>query len=199
VHTSEPVQSLATAHPGIELLTEPALKGKIAIARPSAGTTGGYVAALYVLWGQDRFTSFLQKLHDNEVKLVGGNSVVADMVGSGTLLAGLTDNDDAASALANGGKLRAILPDQAPGAQGTLLIPTTVALVKGSQHAEAARRLIDALLAAETEQQMQAVKFTLGSVRDAPDHLKPMEVDYTAAARALPGVVRQSLQILEGR
>ncbi|MDB5302008.1 MAG: iron transporter substrate-binding protein, partial [Phycisphaerales bacterium] len=31
-------------------LLRPDLKGRVAIARPTAGTTGGHVAALYVLW-----------------------------------------------------------------------------------------------------------------------------------------------------
>ena len=35
-------------------LIRPELKGQIAIARPTAGTTGGHVAALYELWGKSR-------------------------------------------------------------------------------------------------------------------------------------------------
>src|SRR5262245_57405166 len=59
----------------LEQLTDPLLKGKIAIARPTAGTTGGHVAALYSLWGDAKADEFFRKLHANECKLLGGNSV----------------------------------------------------------------------------------------------------------------------------
>ena len=46
--------------------------------------------------------------------VVGGNSVVAQLVGQGTLLIGLTDNDDVDAAAAEGGKIAMVLPDQQP-------------------------------------------------------------------------------------
>src|SRR5205814_7391907 len=83
----------ATPVDSIEKLSDSALKGKIAMARPTAGTTGGHVAALYVLWGKYKAAAYFRSLHDNEIKLVGGNSVVADSVGGGLFITGLTDND----------------------------------------------------------------------------------------------------------
>jgi ABC-type Fe3+ transport system substrate-binding protein len=44
-------------------LTEPLLQGKIAMARPTAGTTGGHVAALYVAWGDEKASEYFKKLH----------------------------------------------------------------------------------------------------------------------------------------
>src|SRR5581483_11500251 len=35
-------------------LTDPRLKGKIAISRPTAGATGAHLAALYVVWGPQK-------------------------------------------------------------------------------------------------------------------------------------------------
>lgn len=117
---------------GLADLTNPALKDHVALARPTAGTTGGHVAALYVLWGDERANRYFRDLHDNGVKLLGGNSVVADSVGQGTVWAGLTDNDDADAAIKEGGKLDAFPADQdGPDAKGTLVIPCSVALVTG--------------------------------------------------------------------
>src|SRR5688500_231669 len=77
-------------------LLDPKYRGRVGIARPTAGTTGSHFAALYVLWGRDRFTDFLTRLKANDVKLLGGNGPVAEAVGRGDLLIGLTDNDDVA-------------------------------------------------------------------------------------------------------
>jgi iron(III) transport system substrate-binding protein len=182
----------------LETLTLPALRGKVAIARPTAGTTGGHVSALYVLWGKDRFADYLKRLKANDVKMLGGNGPVAEAVGSGGLEAGLTDNDDVASVLRDGGRIVAFPPDQ--DTTGTLAIPTTVALVKGSQQPDAAKKLIDYLLSPQVEQKLIEVKFAGGSVRgDASAKLRTMDVDYAAAAHALPDAVKLAMTILEGR
>src|SRR6185295_8706130 len=59
---------------GLADLTNPALKGKIAMARPGAGTTGGHVAAMYLHWGDEKAAAFFRSLRANEIKLLGGNS-----------------------------------------------------------------------------------------------------------------------------
>jgi iron(III) transport system substrate-binding protein len=181
----------------LETLTLPALRGKVAIARPTAGTTGGHISALYVLWGRDRFADYMQRLKANDVKMLGGNGPVAEAVGGGGIEAGLTDNDDVASVQRDGGKIVAHPPDQ--DTSGTLAIPTTVALVNGSQQPDAAKKLIDYLLSPEVERRLIEVKFAGGSVRDGSGKLRTMDVDYAAAARALPDAVKLAMTILEGR
>lgn len=181
---------------GIEGLKDPSLKGAIAMARPTAGTTGGHVAALFVLWGEDRALQFFRDLRANEIKLLGGNGAVAESIGRGQLRAGLTDNDDCAAVLREGAKLEMVLPDQ--DSQGTLMVPTTVGLVTGSKNMAAGRKLVDYLLSAQVEQALADAKFTGWSVRQAAD-VKAMQVDYREVARALPGAVRRATAILEGR
>jgi iron(III) transport system substrate-binding protein len=179
-------------------LASPALKERIAMARPSAGTTGGHVAALYVLWGDDVARKYFRDLRGNGVKLLGGNSVVAQSVADGTITAGLTDNDDVAAAQANGGKLEAVLPDQP--AFGTLMIPTTVGLVTGAKHADAGKQLVDYLLSADVERALLERKFVGWSVRDvAGGKVKAMDVNLGEVARRMPGAVREATAILEGR
>ena len=180
-------------------LLDPTLKGRVAMAHPSAGTTTGHVAALYVLWGRDEARKFLRDLRANDVKLLGGNSVVAEKVADGTVWAGLTDNDDVESATKQGGRLEAVLPDQS--GEGTLTIPTTVALVKGSPHPDAAKKLIDYLLSAEVEQKLIDVGFARYSVRAAEGEssMKPMNVDYREVAKVLKQAAQEATDILEGR
>jgi iron(III) transport system substrate-binding protein len=180
-------------------LLRPELKGRISLARPTAGTTGGHVAALYALWGKDRAEQFFRGLHDDGVKLVGGNSMVAELVARGDLSAGLCDNDDAADASANVGKLEMVLPDQGESDDGTLAMPCTVGLVARCPHPQAAKRLIDFLLSKQVDQKLIDAKFAWCSTRDASGHGKFMSVDYGDVARTMPIAIRSATAILEGR
>ena len=49
------------------------------------------MAVLYTALGRQKFEKYLNDLKYNQVRLVGGNSIVAELVGSGQMLAGLTD------------------------------------------------------------------------------------------------------------
>lgn len=202
------VVALAEADPdvppgliGIGGMLDPKLKGRIAMARPTAGTTGGHVAALYTYWGEERADEFFRRLRENGVKLLGGNAIVAQQVAAGLLSAGLTDNDDCdAAAAAMPGKIRTLVPDQGPDAMGTLTIPTTVALVAGRPgDRSAAERLVEYLVSAEVEQALIERRFARYSVR-APDRdIRALPVDYAEVARRLPEAVRRATAILEGR
>jgi iron(III) transport system substrate-binding protein len=183
----------------LEDLADARLRGRIAMARPTAGTTGGHVAAMYVLWGEDRANRYFRSLHENGIRLLGGNAQVADQTGHGVILAGLTDNDDVAASLREGGRLRQVLPDQET--YGTLTIPTTVGLVAGGSNPDGARQLIDYLLSPEVEQQLIAMGFAGYSVRDdaGEQAVRSMEIDYREAARIMPQAIRTATAILEGR
>lgn len=182
----------------IEELTNPAFKGRIAMARPTAGTTGSHVAALYVLWGDERADAFFRKLRGNEIALLGGNGPVAESVGQGHFVAGLTDNDDIAAARRGGGALRPVIPDQ--GTFGTLALPTTVGLVSGARNVEAARHFIDYLVTRQVENALMEAKFAGWSVRGDDDKaIMAMQIDYAAVAEKMPEAVRRSTAILEGR
>ena len=180
-------------------LLRPDLKGKIAIARPTAGTTGGHIAALYVLWGKERAEQYLRVLHDNGVKLLGGNSVVAESVARGDLLAGLCDNDDYSDSSTNVGKLAGVLPDQGPDDDGTLAMPCTAGLVANCPHPELAKKLIDYLLSAQTDRNLIDAHFAWCSTRDTSGKGKFMKIDYPVVARAMPLAIREGTAILEGR
>ena len=179
-------------------LLRPEFKDHIAIARPTAGTTGGHVAALYSLWGRDRADAFFRGLRDNHVKLLGGNSVVAESIARGQLWAGLCDNDDAADAGSSIGKLETTLPDQGDHDDGTLAMPCTVGLVAGAPHSDAAKKLIDFLLSPQVDRALIDRKFAWCSTRDTSGKGRFMNVDYQAVARQMPQAVRRATNILEG-
>jgi iron(III) transport system substrate-binding protein len=124
---------------------------KLGIAYPLFGTTATHAAALYALWGPERGLAFFQALAKRKIRVLAGNSVVKDKVASGELLFGLTDSDDAARAIEGGAPVRVVVPDQGVGETGTLLIPNTVALVKGGPHPDVGRIMIDYLASREVE------------------------------------------------
>ena len=182
-------------------LTDPTFKGQIAMAHPGTGTVGGHVAALYVLWGDDKANTFFRALKANDIHLLGGNSDVANAVGAGTLQLGLTDNDDADNALQEGGHLEAVIPDQSDTGIGTLAIPCSVALVKNAKHPEAARKLIDYLLSREVEQKLLDTKFAKFSVftPEVGVQVKWMQVDYIQVGKSLPRAIAAAKAALEDR
>jgi iron(III) transport system substrate-binding protein len=180
-------------------LSDPSLRAKVCMARPVAGTTKGHMASLYTIMGRETFEQYLKGLRDNQIKLLGGNSVVAEMVGRGQLLAGLTDNDDIAAASREGGKLEMILPDQKPDQMGALAIPCTVGLVAGAPHEANAKKLVDYLLSQTVEFQLIDARFARYSVYNPPPGVKFMQIDYPAAANNMKQAVELALTILEGR
>ena len=184
----------------IEALTDPALRGRIGIASPVAGTTGGHVAALYALWGRNRADAYFRALHANEARVLGGNSVVAAGVADGTLLAGLTDNDDVEAAARAGGSIVMRLPDQGADGIGTLTIPCTVGVVADAKHPSAARKLVDFLLSEEVERRLIEARFGQYSVRSEQSAaVKTMAIRYEDAAELLPWATTRARALLEGR
>ena len=137
---------------GVGDLGDPRFRGMAAMAKPVAGTTLTHVAALGALLGSDGMRGLLEAVARNGTKIVAGNSIAKDLVVEGEAAFCLTDSDDAAKGMAEDRRLSVVVPDQGEGAPGAVLIPGTVALVKGAPHREEARKLIDFLLSAEAEE-----------------------------------------------
>ena len=70
-------------------------------------------------------------------------------VAAGKLAFGLTDTDDAIVEIERGMPVAIVYPDQGDGESGSLLIPNTLAIIKGGPHPERARELLKYLLTAE--------------------------------------------------
>lgn len=132
-------------------LTEPRWRGKAAMAKPLAGTTATHAACLFAAWGPERAKAFFRKLKENEVQIVSGNKQVAISVGLGQAAFGLTDTDDVLGEIEAGRPVAMIYPDQGLQGLGTLVIPNTVAIIRGCPHPEYARRFVEYLLRPEVE------------------------------------------------
>ena len=130
-------------------LADPAWRGRTAIAKPLFGTTASHVAALFATWGDERATTWLDTLRDNEVQIQSGNKGCARGVAEGSIAFALTDTDDAIIEREAGYPVAIVYPDQDDG--GTLFLPNTVARVRGAPHPDEALLLIEYLLSPEVE------------------------------------------------
>jgi iron(III) transport system substrate-binding protein len=143
--------SLATAPHSLLELTNAVWRGKVALAYPQFGTTATHFHALRQYWGDNLWNSWCHQLAANRPRLVDGNSVVVNMVAQGEAWLGLTDSDDIAAGQREGLPVLAL-----PMNEETLLIPNTVAVIRGGPHPDSAERLFNYLQKPEVAQQLMA-------------------------------------------
>lgn len=174
-------------------LARPEWKGEGAIANPLFGTTTMHVAALAARWGEEEARVFLDGLRENGVRIASSNGEVRRLVVAGEVTVGLTDTDDAHEAAASGAPVEVVYPDQEPGGLGALVMPTTVAQIRGGPHPGEAKELIDHLLSPQAEaylaghgahMPLQPGVETPPDVRSASE-IRAMQVDYAEVAEVL--------------
>ena len=141
-----------------EDLSSPKFAGITAIANPLFGTTRGHLAAMFALWGDQRGRAFLTGLRDHGAFVADGNSASVRAVIAGRVRIAATDTDDVwvaqKRASLPGGPASLDLRYLDMGDGGTLLIPCSVALVKGGPNGDKARHLVDYLVSAEVERML---------------------------------------------
>lgn len=153
VLTFDPTRTVREEVPASwEALAEPRFAKRTAFANPLFGTTRGHVAAMFALWGSQRGRAFLTRLRDNGGYIADSNGATVRAVIGGRADLAATDTDDVWVAQRSGASLDLVYPDMGDG--GTLLIPCSVAIVKGSRNLETARKLVDFLVSAEVERML---------------------------------------------
>ena len=174
-------------------LARPEFRGRVGIAKPLFGTTASHVACLFVSLGEEPAKAFLAGLKANDVRILGGNKGCATDVSAGRLAFALTDTDDAIIEVEAGRPVTIVYPDSGADQIGTLLIPNTLALVKGGPNPEGGRKLIEYLLSPGVEEaladgpsaQIPLNRRSKVSPRVCdPKRMKTMKVDFAAAAEA---------------
>lgn len=137
-------------------LFDPQWKGKVAMARPLAGTTNTHMTALYLTLGEAEARRYVETAAkaaaDGSLNLATGNAHVMKIVSEGQAAFGWTDTDDYNVAREKGHPVAAVYPDR--GALGTLLIPNTICILKAAPHVDAARRFVDWTLRPEIEAEL---------------------------------------------
>jgi len=177
--------SLTAAPHSLLELTNAAWRGKVALAYPQFGTTATHFHALRQHWGDERWRAWCRALAANKLLLVDGNSVVVKMVGRGEAWIGLTDSDDVAAGQQEGLPLAPL-----PLTEEMLLIPNTVAVVRGAPHPEAAQGLFEYLQRRDVAQQLVAAHALEGL--SASEVTTPtLKVNWDALLRDLEGTTAE--------
>jgi iron(III) transport system substrate-binding protein len=173
-------------------------RGRVVMAKPQFGTSATQAACLFAVLGPERTRAYYRGLKANGLHLAPGNKQVAQWVGRGRTdlgrpaAVGVTDTDDALAEVAAGRPVVVVYPD-ARGRLGTLFIPNTLAILKGAPNPDGARKLVDFLLAPDTEARLAAapsyqvplnpkVKVKLPAGLQAPGTVKAMRVEWGEAA-----------------
>lgn len=181
---------------GLLDLTDPRWKDRVVMAKPNFGTSATQAACLFEVLGPEKAKQFYLDLKKNGVNIVPGNKQVADGVSEGRFAVGITDTDDAIGEVSAGKPVAIVFPDRdAPkdSRMGTLFIPNTVAIIRGSPNPSGARQLVDFLLSPEVETKLAEadshqipmnpqVHATLPKEFSTRQSAKAMDVDFEKAA-----------------
>jgi len=192
----------ATGAPkSLEDVLEAKWKGRLVMASPAFGTTGGDVASWFAHYGPERAREMLQRLKANDVRIVSGNSTAVRMVATGQADICFTDTDDIYAGQRNGWPVAMHPLDQ--GGQGALAIPNTAALIKGGPHPGAAQKLMQFLLSETLERMLlesdshnSPVHEVVASGYEQYAISHPLTIDYERVADFLPVAIETAREIL---
>lgn len=166
-------------------LTNAVWRGRVALAYPLFGTTATHFLALRQHWGVERWEAWCRALAANQPLVVDGNSVVAQLVAKGEAWVGLTDSDDLRAVQREGAPVAAL-----PWNDETLLIPNTVAVVRGAPHPEAAGELFAWLQRPEVATRLVAAG-ALEGIETAPAAASILRPDWSRLVAEVEAVTDQ--------
>ena len=146
----------------LSALTNSAWRGKIALAYPLFGSTATHFLALRQHWGAERWEAWCRALHANKPFLLDGNSVVVKFVGRGEAWLGLTDSDDIAAGQREGLPIAGL-----PLTDESVLIPNTIAIIRGTRNPAAAAELFRYLQEPSVVERLVGLRALEGSTATA--------------------------------
>jgi len=174
-------------------LANPRWRGRACIGNPLFGTTATHAAVLFEIMGDAEARKFFLDAKANGVVVAASNGQAMQKAANGEVAWCLTDTDDAAAALREKKPVRIVFPDQRR-AHGALLIPNSVALVKGGPNPEGGKRLIEFIAGAGVERRLSegpSVQIPLRPELPGPAllmgirEMKTMDVDFGAVAKRM--------------
>ena len=176
-------------------------KGRLVMAAPEFGTTGGDVASWFAHYDAARATKMLEGLKANDIRLVAGNSTAVRMVATGQAEVCFTDTDDVYAAQRNGWPIAMNYLDQ--GGDGALAIPNTAAIIKDTANPEEAEELMEFLLSERLEKMLLSSDSHNCPIRPALAEQfemylipRPLGLDYDKVADHLPTAIRTAMEVL---
>lgn len=174
-------------------LTDSKWKGQFMIARGGNGSIMAHVAALRVVWGDEKTSEWLRKVKENAGAITEGHTDIRKAVGRGEYKFGLVNNYYYHLQLAEDtdNNVGVIYPDQGEEGIGAFVNAAGVGLIKNGPNEQAAKAFVDFLLKPE-----QLKVFSYNS-KEVP--LNP-EIELVPEARPIGDyrVMQVSLQTIGG-
>ena len=181
-----------------EDLLKPEYKNGFAIANPAlSGTAMVSIALIEKNMGWD----YINKLKENGAKMGQGSGQVVDDTASGDLVASLGVDYIVLDKIAKGATLGFVYPKE------MIVIPSPVAIMKGTKNLEASKKFVDFLLSAEG-QKIIASSYTLpvredvdideksGLVHPKEAVERAMKIDYIALKSEKESIINQFTEIM---
>lgn len=181
-----------------EDLLKPEYKNGFAIANPAlSGTAMVSIALIEKNMGWD----YINKLKQNGAKMGQGSGQVVDDTASGDLVASLGVDYIVLDKIAKGATLGFVYPKE------MIVIPSPVAIMKGTKNLEAAKKFVDFLLSTEG-QKIIASSYTLpvredvaideksGLVHPKEAVERAMKIDYIALKSEKESIINQFTEIM---
>ena len=181
-----------------EDLLKPEYKNGFAIANPAlSGTAMVSIALIEKNMGWD----YINKLKQNGAKMGQGSGQVVDDTASGDLVASLGVDYIVLDKIAKGATLGFVYPEE------MIVIPSPVAIMKGTKNLEVAKKFVDFLLSAEG-QKIIASSYTLpvredvaidekvGLVHPKEAVERAMKIDYIALKSEKEDIINQFTEIM---
>jgi iron(III) transport system substrate-binding protein len=180
-------------------LLKPEYQGAFAIADPAlSGTSYMSVALLEKQFGWE----FFEKLHANQARIGKGSGQVVDDTASGELAASLAVDYITNDKINKGAHIALYYPPE------LLVIPSPVAIFKGSQNIDAAKKFVDYLLSQEAQTLIakegtlsvrsdvkSPEKFKLPSSADALN--RSIKMDYAESLNSKEATIKKFTEILQ--
>ena len=158
-------------------LLNPELKGKIATADPASSSSAfaQLTNILLAMGGYEEQAAwdYVKELFTNiDGKIQSGSSAVYKSVADGEMVVALTYEDPSATLVKDGAPVEVVYP-----VEGSVYLPATTGIIKGSKNIENAKKFVDFILTQEV-QDIYGTTLTnrpvLKEVKTA-DFMKPME------------------------
>ncbi len=131
-------------------LTAPEYRGRVGLA-PSNGSFQDFVTAMRTLEGEDRAAAWLKGMADNDSPTYANNNAIVEAVGRGEIPMGLVNHYYNERFLAEDPSLPSRNHILADGDIGSLVIPSNVSILAGTDQAEAAEEFVRFLLTEEAQ------------------------------------------------
>ena len=182
-------------------LFKPEYKGGFGIADPAlSGTSYMSVALLEKQFGW----AFFDKLHANQARIGKGSGQVVDDTASGELAASLAVDYITNDKIKKGAKIELCYPPE------MLVVPSPVAIFKGTKNLEASQKFVDYLLSKEA-QELIAKEGTLPVRKDiktdpkfklpTPEEAikRSIKINYTEILAVKQETIKKFTEILQGK